>query len=349
MSKAANKAARLTQIEALLLAHTEGLIAAEIARKLEVHRSTILRCLPDLPKHIYVDDMDEDRWKIDRSNYLVNLKLSLHEAMAVHLSTRLLANHMDKKSPHAASALRKLGESLSKLAPRISQHLNLSAEVMDDESTRHDPRFLEVIEKLTLSWAEQRRVKVWHRGKDNRIHEYDFAPYLIEPYAAGKTSHVLGVHGPNDKRITFKVERIERIESQREGYEIPDDFDPRIYLQDSWGIWYSHAEPQDVVLKFHPRVVRRVMETTWHGNEDKNEQQDGYLIWKAKIAEPQEMMYWIRGWGADVEVLEPAEVRMLLLRDVKRLMQTYQLEGDTSSAASDIDYDDKRANALFKN
>jgi len=338
MSKAANKAARLMQIEALLLAHPEGLKAAEIARKFEVNRSTITRCLPDLPKHIYVDDFDEDRWKIDRSNYLVNLKLSLHEAMAIHLSTRLLANHMDKKSPHAASALRKLGESLSKLAPRISQHLNLSAEVMDDESTRHDPRFLEVIEKLTLAWAEQTRVTVWHRGKDNRIHEYDFAPYLIEPYAAGKTSHVLGVHDTTDKRITFKVERIERIEPKKESYAISDSFDPREYLQDSWGIWYSENEPQEVVLKFHPRVVRRVLETTWHSNEEKKEQPDGYLIWAAKIAEPQEMMPWIRGWGADVEVMEPQVIREMMMGEARAMMELYNiLNSSTSNRNSTID------------
>jgi len=329
MSKAANKAARLMQIEALLLAHPEGLKAAEIARKFEVNRSTITRCLPDLPKHIYVDDFDEDRWKIDRSNYLVNLKLSLHEAMAIHLSTRLLANHMDKKSPHAASALRKLGESLSKLAPTISQHLNLSAEVMDDESTRHDPRFLEVVEKLTLAWAEQKRVKIWHRSKNNRIYDYDFASYLIEPYAAGKTSHVLGVHGANDKRITFKMERIERIESRQETYVIPNDFDPREYLRDTWGIWYSESEPQEVVLKFHPRVVRRVLETTWHTNEEKNEQPDGYLIWTAKIAEPQEMMPWIRGWGADVKVLEPRAIREMMMGEARAMTELYNISNNS--------------------
>lgn len=334
MSKAANKAARLGQIEALLLAHPEGLKAAEIARKLEVNRSTIGRNLADVPKHIYLDDLDEDRWKIDRSVYLVNVRFNLHEAMSVHLSTRLLANHMDKKSPHAAAALRKMGESLEKLAPQISHHLNQSASVMDDESTRHDPRFLEVVEKLTLAWAEQKRVTIWHRAKDNRIYDYDFAPYFIEPYAAGKTTHVLGVHGPNDKRITFKIERIERIEPQKVSYEIPISFDPRLYLQDSWGIWYSENEPQDVVLKFHPRVVRRVMETTWHTNEDKEEQPDGYLIWKAKIVEPQEMMPWIRGWGADVEVLEPTEVREAMMGEARGLAELYGLSVVSQADAS---------------
>lgn len=334
MSKAANKAARLGQIEALLLAHPEGLKAAEIARKLEVNRSTIGRNLADVPKHIYLDDLDEDRWKIDRSVYLVNVRFNLHEAMSVHLSTRLLANHMDKKSPHAAAALRKMGESLEKLAPQISHHLNQSASVMDDESTRHDPRFLEVVEKLTLAWAEQKRVTIWHRAKDNRIYDYDFAPYFIEPYAAGKTTHVLGVHGPNDKRITFKIERIERIEPQKVSYEIPISFEPRLYLQDSWGIWYSEREPWDVVLKFHPRVVRRVMETTWHTNEDKEEQPDGYLIWKAKIVEPQEMMPWIRGWGADVEVLEPTEVREAMMGEARGLAELYGLSVVSQADAS---------------
>lgn len=330
MSKAANKAARLGQIEALLLAHPEGLKAAEIAKKLEVNRSTIGRNLADVPKHIYLDDLDDNRWKIDRGNYLVNVRLNLHEAMAVHLSTRLLANHMDKKSPHAASALRKLGESLGKLAPQISHHLNLSAAVMDDESTRHDPRFLDVVEKLTLAWAEKKRVKIWHRAKDNRIYDYDFSPYFLEPYAAGKTTHVLGVHGAKDNRITFKVERIERIEAQEGTYQIPEAFDPRDYLKDAWGIWYSENEPRAIVLKFHPRVVRRVKETTWHSNEEKVEQPDGYLLWTAKIAEPQEMLPWIRGWGADVEVLEPLLIRENLRGEARAMAELYGLSTSSS-------------------
>lgn len=120
MPSASSKAARLSQIEALLLAHAAGLTQAEIARRLGVHRSTVSRYLPDLPGHIYVDDLDGGRWKIDRSAYLVNLRLNLHEAMAVHLASRLLATRSDKHNPHAAAALRKLGVALERVAPRIT-------------------------------------------------------------------------------------------------------------------------------------------------------------------------------------------------------------------------------------
>ncbi len=53
------KADRLLQIEALLLAHPEGLTQAEIARRLNVNRSTISRYIPSFPGHIYIDDLDD--------------------------------------------------------------------------------------------------------------------------------------------------------------------------------------------------------------------------------------------------------------------------------------------------
>jgi predicted DNA-binding transcriptional regulator YafY len=323
MSRVENKAARLGQIEALLLAHPEGLKAAEIARKLEVNRSTIMRALPDLPKHIYVDDLDEERWKIDRSNYLVHLRLTLHEAMAVHLAARLLATRMDKKNPHAAAALRKVGESLDRIAPRISSHLRLSADVMDDETQRHDPRYLAVLETLTLAWAETRKVQLWYRGDHGRVTEFIFAPYFIEPYAVGQTTHVVGVFDPHAKRITFKLERIERIELLRESYQLPEQFDPRELLANAWGIWYTDSAPVNVTLKFHPRVVRRVKETRWHRNETTCEEADGYLLWAANVAEPQEMLPWIRGWGADVEVIAPEILRETLMGEARAMAAVY--------------------------
>ena len=104
MEKAANKVARLAQIEGLLVRCPGGLTQAEIARCLHVHRSTVGRYLPDLPAHIYLED--DGRWKIDRRAYLVSVRLSLHEALALHLGARLMTTCMDKHSTHAAGALR---------------------------------------------------------------------------------------------------------------------------------------------------------------------------------------------------------------------------------------------------
>lgn len=332
MERAQNKASRIIQVENLLLAYPEGLSQSEIARRLKVDRSTINRYLSDLPKHIYFEE--DGRLKLDRSADLINIRLNLHEALAVHLASRLLATRMDKQNPHAAAMLRKLASAIERWAPRLSTHVYQSAALIDEAGQKQDPRFLEVLEKLTLAWAQQRKIRIWHRSETaSMVLEYTFSPYFIEPYAIGQTIHLIGMSeahfhsfGTEPSQIrTLKVERIERVSMLQEAYQIPADFDPGSLLSDAWGIWYTENEPVRVTLKFHPRMAKRVQETRWHRSEDEKELPDGSILWQAKVAEPQEMLPWIRGWGADVEVLEPESLRKALIREAERLARLYQV------------------------
>lgn len=326
MSRAENKTERLLQMEALLLANPQGLTQSEMARRLGVDRSVIHRNLYDFQK-IYPTIAHEDgRISLDRSAYLVKVAFTLHESTAVHLAARLLATRMDRQNPHAASALRKLGVALEKLAPRISTHVKQSAEVMDDTTQWQDPRYLDVLEKLTLAWAELRKVKVWHRSdKAGKVFEYLLYPYFIEPYAVGQTTHLISYDEALGKMRTLKIERIERVELTQEHYEIPTDFDPRDLLSDAWGIWYTTSDPVEVTLKFHRNVSERLKETRWHRSEEETELEDGSILWKAKVAEPQEMTPWIRSWGADCEVLEPKALREALIREAQELAELYKV------------------------
>lgn len=318
----AKKASRLNDIELLLLAHPEGLRPAEIARRIGVNRSTVTRYYSDLPKHIYVDT--DGTWKVDREAYLVNVRFSLHEAVIVHLAARLLATRLDRQNPHAAAALRKLGNALDRLAPQISQHILQSAEVMETAATRHDPRYLQVLKTLSLGWAEGRKVRVWHCSEPGgRVFSYTFAPYFIEPYAVGQSTHIIGLREPPGALRTFKLERIERAELLGERYKIPKSFDPRVLLADAWGIWYTEAEPVEIVLRFSRQVADRVKESQWHTSEQVETQADGSLIWRARIAEPKELLPWIRGWGAQVEVIAPDSIRRSLVEEAQQLFRVY--------------------------
>jgi predicted DNA-binding transcriptional regulator YafY len=347
MERTVSKAERLLRIEHLLLAHPEGLSRAEMARRLDVNRSTIKRDIDILSARLPLWE-DGNLVGINRDDYLTQIRLNLHESMALHLAARLMATRMDKLNPHAASALRKLGHALERLAPLVSRHLLASADVMDDEAQRHDAVYLGVLETLTRAWSRGKVVHLWHKhAPSGKVFEYDFAPYFIEPYAVGQTAHVIGRREPPGTLRTFKLERIQRIELTGRSFTIPDDFDAHARLADAWGIWYTEAEPEDVVLKFHPRVAERVRETRWHRSEWVEEQPDGSLIWRAQVAEPQEMVPWVRGWGADVEVLEPKTLRRAMMRDVKRMTRLYGLQVlDFSN--DDSDYDDQRARALFR-
>jgi len=332
MNRSANKSSRLLQVENLLLSHPEGLSQAEIARRLGVDRATINRDLPDLPGHIFQEE--DGRLKIDRTADLINVRLNLHEALAVHIAARLLATRMDRQNRHAAAALRKLGLAMQRWAERISVHVLQSADVMDDAARHEDPVYLNVLENLTESWANERKIHLWHQSESGeKVLEYLFCPYFIEPYAVGQTTHVIGLtqmyrDGNSltpERMLTFKIERIRRAETTREPYSIPADFDPRNFLADAWGIWSTGSEPVEVALKFSSRVARRVQETRWHHSEKEELQPDGSILWRAQIAEPKEMLPWIRGWGADVEVLEPKGLREEIIQHVRDMATQYKV------------------------
>lgn len=326
LERASNKSERLLQIEALLLAHPEGLSQAELARRVGVNRSTISRAMPELTARFSVYETDDGRLYIDRDHYLADVRFTLHEALSLHLAARLMATSTDKQNPHAAAALRKLGIALEKLAPLISEHLKDSADVMDDAARYHDPVYLDVLETLTRAWSLGRKVSLKHQLPDQSITEYTFAPYFVEPYAVGQSTHTIGWREPPGALRTFKVERIRAAKVLDTPYTIPPDFDARALLADAWGIWYTEKSPVTVRLRFHPRVAARVQETHWHRSAVTTLQPDGYLLWEAQIAEPREMLPWIRGWGGDVEVLEPEDTREMVMREVRRMGRVYGVE-----------------------
>ncbi|NSW52419.1 MAG: WYL domain-containing protein [Anaerolineae bacterium] len=337
MNDGAKKADRILQIEALLLQHPEGLRQSEIARRLGVNRSTIFRYLPSLPGHVYIDDLDENKIKIYRDAYLVNVRFNIHEATAMHLATRLLTTSIAQGNPHAASAMRKLAVSLETLVPHLSHHMARSADEMDAPLCRAGVQYRQVLEALTLSWAGEKKCRIFHQNQgSNDVFEYSFCPYFIEPYAPGFSIHVIGLSQSlkgKPKLRTFKLERIHRVELTQADYQIPDDFDPYFLMKDAWGIWYTDREPVLVKLRFSPRVAVRIQATIWHPSQNVIQNKDGSVLWEGWIAEPTEMKPWIRGWGADVEVLEPEKLRGEVMEEVISLARVYGWVIDGSEAA----------------
>lgn len=324
MANALSKIARLDRIERLLASHTGGLTRAEIARRVDVNRSTITRDVRELTGILPIYEEDDGRIVLDMDRYETKVRLNIHESMAVHMATRLMAARTDKHNPNASAALRKLGQALEGSAPFVSTHLLLSADVFDSESLRKDKDYLQALETLTRAWSQGLPLELDYRAGDGEPRHFTFEPYFIEPYAMGRTSYAIGRVREREALRTLKLERIEAcrlLEGER--YDVPADFDARAYLRSAWGIWISEGEPEEVRLRFGPDVAERVRETQWHASEEVTELKDGGLEWRATVSEWIEMLPWVRGWGAEVEVLAPPEMRAELRREAEALMGVY--------------------------
>lgn len=328
------KADRLLHLEQLLLAHPAGLKRIELARRLGVNRSTVTRDIQDLSEALALVEEDDGRLWIDPSNSLTRLRLTLDECLAVHLATRLYTSRSDRHNPPAASALRKLGTALEPAAPLIGRHVSRSADAVDGTDRREDPQYLASLSTLARAWAQGRKVRLRYESRPGQAAERILSVWLIEPYALGMTTYTIGWLEPPGEPRVLKVERIRSITIlPDQPYELPEDFDAATLLRGAWGVWISSASPMEVRLRFASEAGRRLRETRWHPSETLTEQEDGGVEWRATVLDWTEMIPWVQGWGALVEVLEPPALREHLRKQVTILAERYGLAPGSANEA----------------
>lgn len=337
MNRAFAKSERIGQVERLLLSSRTPFTQAEIARRCQVHRSTVSRLVDSMiTSGIPVRYDDEGRLSIERTAYISTLHLRLHEAVALFLAGRLLARYSDKPNVHTVEALEKLGITLHGSMPALGQHITATSSALRARLPKQASDYQRMLEKLTESWARGTKVQIWYRSLGGRrAFQHTFAPYVLEPSGIGFSVYTIGMAEPPGKLRTRKLERIERILSTDEPFEVPPDFDPNALLAGAWSIWFdADDQPTTVTLRFSgAQAVRRMVETLWHPSQRVEQDSDGRLIWTADIDEPQEMLPWIRGWGADCEVLEPQTLRETLMGEIRRHMRVYGLHRQERDAA----------------
>ena len=318
------KAERLSKLTHLLYRHPRGMTVGEIASLCGVSKRTIQRDLWSLQRIDVPLWQDGKRYGVLGGYFLPPLKLTLSEAAALYLAARLLARYCDQQNPAVVSALAKLGEVLPE---SIAQHVQRSVQALAFKPS--NPQFDEVFETVILGWASGRKVRIWHQAAGSQnVHEYVVCPYFIEASGEGYATYLIGHSSYFDAIHTFKMERIARAQLTDEPFELPQDFDGPALLQSAWGVMYGH-EPVEVRLRFSPRVTRRVKESVWHPSQRIEDCEDGGCFFTVCVSMPLEMKPWIRGWGADCEVLAPQELRQQLEEEVRRAVQMYASSGAT--------------------
>jgi predicted DNA-binding transcriptional regulator YafY len=78
------------------------------------------------------------------------------------------------------------------------------------------------------------------------------------------------------------------------------------------------------VARFSAAVAPRVAESRWHPSQEVETAADGTLTWQARVAGLHEVRIWLLGWGADVEILEPASLRAEVAEELDRAARQYR-------------------------
>jgi predicted DNA-binding transcriptional regulator YafY len=316
-----SQAERLRRIEHLLAHAPHGMRAGEIADQLRISQATVYRDLERIAESGVRLWQTEGRFGISGEGDLPLLRLNFNEAMTLFIATRLLARYADEYNPHVVSALEKL---VAVLPSTIATHVLRTGAALRRRPA--DDRAVAVLEQITRAWAERRLVRLWYRSPHSgELRQRDLAPYFVEVSGPAYSCYVIGHDNWAGELRTFKLDRLERAQMLDQSYEIPPVFDADAFLAHSWGIMRGEGLT-DVVLQFSPAVAALVRERTWHPSQILDELPGGGLLFTVRVSEPREMRPWIRSWGADVEVLEPAFLRDQMKKEARRLADLYGIE-----------------------
>ncbi len=313
------KADRLEEMKRLYIqgAYTD----IQLADRLGVSRETIFRDRKDLTLVYPVEPDEQGRYYIPRSKLISEIKLNLHEALTLYLAGRKTSRQTRFQQPHTVNAVEKLAATLRQ--PMTERLLKSAGRLMKQD---RDPEKIKIIETVTQAWVEQRKVRIEYQALVSEgLTRHTISPYIIEPSIWSDSVYVIARSDFNDRIFAFKMDRILSAFLSGETYEIPESFDEDRLLEHAWGIWYGDKDPITVKLRFSPAVTRRVKESIWHPLEKVEDTEDGGCIWSVDIAEWREMLPWVRGWGADVEVLEPEGLKNNLRLEAQRLAQLYSV------------------------
>lgn len=147
--------------------------------------------------------------------------------------------------------------------------------------------------------------------------------FNVRPYCVKYFKQRWYLLGDSDLGLRiYSLDRFVDMEELEEHFEIPKGFDAEEYFGNYFGVIIGE-EPEDVKIRVVPDQVKYFRTLPLHGSQRETVQEDGSSVFSYHIAPTFDFVQEILSHGADVEVLEPAELRESIADSVAGMASRY--------------------------
>jgi predicted DNA-binding transcriptional regulator YafY len=146
---------------------------------------------------------------------------------------------------------------------------------------------------------------------------------VVEPHFIVFRGHAFYFVAWCRMRDGFRTFRIERLRGMRrtDDFFLRREIDPKKYFEGSWLMF--DGEPIDVVARFRGLAARVVSSAQHHPDERVSEETDGIVRYELTVKGVEEIRRWLLGFGDEVEVLSPPELRRSMAKISRRTARLY--------------------------
>lgn len=293
-----------------------------LAEQLDVTRRTVFRDLSVLEQAgvPFEYDRSAKRYKLRRDCFVPPINFSVQECLALmFLIQKVLQEGL---APDFAAASRAAIKLESALPAALREHCETSLVKMN---FRMPPvsaldGWQDHLEVLREAAVGQRKVQIEYEAPDKPSCGDCLHPYLIT--FLGRAWYVIGYSEAQTAVRTFKIERMLKCQPTEQPFDLDQPFDLTEYLGNAWQM-IRGSERHHVKLQFTAKVATNVEEVIWHKTQTTLRTEDDGLIFEVDVDGVDEISWWVLGYGDQVTVLEPSELRKLVARRASDMCTLY--------------------------
>ena len=295
--------------------------ARTLARELEVTRRTIQRDIAfmrRLDAPLEFDSVRNGYYYTDPSYRFPYFEATEGELVALLISAQVMDQYRGTPfEQDLRKALAKIAKSLPDMIEVNLDELTSCLSVLPRVQTTYNPAIFRVL--VTAVRQSRQLSMVYWTASRNETQKRTFDPYDLVLAPDDDWCLIGHCHLRNDIRL-FKVQRVRSAVETGECFCRPADFRARNYMAESFGTIRGDGD-YHVVLRFTHAYAGIIREKEWHPGQVVEPQPDGSLILRLHVNDLRLVKRWVMYWGAECEVVEPKELRRLVLNELAEMQR----------------------------
>jgi predicted DNA-binding transcriptional regulator YafY len=123
--------------------------------------------------------------------------------------------------------------------------------------------------------------------------------------------------------ITYALDRMKDPMVLQDEVELPIDFNPEAYFQDTIGITTYKGKTEKIVLKTNPVAAKYIASQPLHHSQKLLSEDKESSVFELNILISEELIRTVLGYAGEIEVLQPESLREILSERIHQMAAIY--------------------------
>lgn len=128
---------------------------------------------------------------------------------------------------------------------------------------------------------------------------------------------------------TYHLNNVQEVQETNEPFVYPEGFSLKGWFGPRWGMEYGELIRVKVRFLNRAQTLAKVRKDVAHRASELTTLEDGAILFQDSIIGSNEFITWVLGFGSAAEILEPVELRELILNRVRETLQNYHCRGNS--------------------